>query len=319
MGRIKSYRLAIMTLSAAVIIGFAMQQLDARGQRAGAMQIAQIEDTSSVRLPELPADRAAEASLPAPQKIRTAALSEAGTRPAVLPEETEITAADCSVTMSARSGAGAMVALDIVAPCFASERVTIHHNGLMFTEVTQPDGTLRVEVPALAEKALFIASFATGAGATAMADVPALPFYDRVVLQWRGESGLALHANEFGATGDEAGHVWAAAAGDLTRTARGEGGFMTRLGDATSSEARMAEVYTFPAAAAKTAGAVALTIEAEITKANCGRGIEAQTLEFRLGGSLRARDLTLSMPDCSATGDFLVLKNLLEDLKIAAN
>ncbi|MCT4372292.1 translocase [Yangia mangrovi] len=319
MGRIKTYRLAVVTLSAAVSIGFVMQQHDARSRSAGAMQIAQIEDTSSARLPDLPSDRAAEASLPAPQTVRAAAVAEPEATPATLPEETEITAADCSVAMSARTGAGAMVSLDIVAPCFASERVTIHHNGLMFTEVTQPDGTLRVEVPALSERALFIASFANGAGATAMAEVPALPFYDRVALQWRGESGLSLHANEFGAAGDEAGHVWAAAAGDLTRTARGEGGFMTRLGDAASPEARMAEVYTFPAAAAKTAGAVTLTIEAEITATNCGRGLEAQTLEHRLGGSLRARDLTLSMPDCSAAGDFLVLKNLLEDLKIAAN
>ncbi|WP_226624823.1 translocase [Alloyangia pacifica] len=319
MGRIKTYRLAVVTLCAAVSIGFAMQQHDSRSKRAGAMQISQIEDTSSPRLPALPSDRAAEASLPAPQVRLAAAVAEPSSPPAILPQETEARPADCAVTLSARTGAGAMVALDLEAPCFASERVTIHHSGLMFTEVTQPDGTLRVEVPALAEHALFIASFASGAGATATTDVPALPFYDRIALQWRGESGLALHANEFGAAGDEAGHVWAAAAGDLTRTARGEGGFLTRLGDAASPEARMAEVYTFPAAAAKKAGAVTLTIEAKITEANCGRGLEAQTLQRRLGRSLRASDLTLAMPDCSAAGDFLVLKNLLEDLKIAAN
>lgn len=319
MGRMKTYRLAVVTLCAAVSIGFAMQQHDARGKRASAMQLAQIEDTSSAVLPSLPSDRAAEASLPAPQHQLAAAVAEPEIAPAVLPEETEARPVDCAVSMGARTGAGAMVTLSLEAPCFASERVTIHHNGLMFTEVTQPDGTLRVEVPALAEHALFIASFANGAGATAMVEVPALPFYDRVALQWRGKSGLALHANEFGAAGDEAGHVWAASAGDLTRTARGEGGFLTRLGDAESPEARMAEVYTFPAAAAKKAGAVSLTIEAEITGANCGQAIEAQTLEHRLGSNLRARDLTLTMPDCAASGDFLLLKNLLEDLKIAAN
>ncbi len=80
----------------------------------------------------------------------------------------------------------------------------------------------------------------------------------------------------------------------------------------------MAEVYTFPAAAAKTAGAVSLTIEAEITAANCGKALDAQTLERRLGNSLRARDLSLAMPDCSAAGDFLVLKTPGNDLKIAS-
>ncbi|MBE9636729.1 translocase [Salipiger mangrovisoli] len=319
MGRMKTYRLAVVTLSAAVSIGFAMQQHDARSKRAGTIQIARIEDTSSAALPSIPDDRAAAPRLPDAQHTLAAAVAEPKAAPATLPQEVEARPIDCAVSMAARTGAGAMVTVSIDAPCFASERLTIHHNGLMFTEVTQPDGTLRVEVPALAEQALFIAAFANGAGATALAEVPALPFYDRVVLQWRGNGGLSLHANEFGAAGDEAGHVWAAAAGDLTRTARGEGGFLTRLGDAASAEARLAEVYTFPAAASKTAGAVSLTIEAEITAANCGKELDAQTLERRLGNSLRARDLSLAMPDCSATGDFLVLKNLLEDLKIAAN
>ncbi|WP_353471195.1 translocase [Salipiger sp. H15] len=318
MGRMKTFRLAAVTLCAAISIGFAMQQHDARGKRAGSLQVAQIQDTSSAGLPPLPLDRTATARLPEPQLQLAAAVAEPAITPATLPAETEARPADCAVSMSARTGAGAMVTLQIDAPCFASERVTIHHNGLMFTEVTQPDGTLRIEVPALSESALFIAAFANGAGATASAEVPALPFYDRVALQWRGESGLALHASEFGAADEDAGHVWAASTGDLTRTARGEGGFLTRLGDSASPEARLAEVYTFPAAAATKAGAVALTIEAEITASNCGQALEAQTLERRVGGSLRARDLTLSMPDCSAAGDFLVLKNLLEDLKIAA-
>ncbi|NDV98479.1 translocase [Yangia sp. PrR002] len=318
MGRMKTYRLAAVTIGAALSIGFAMQQHDARSPKPATLQIAQIEDTSSAALPRLPADRAAETALPTAQLHLAAAVTEPALSAPSLPEETSLEAADCSVTMSARTGAGAIVALDIDAPCYASERVTIHHNGLMFTEVTQPDGTLRVKVPALAEHALFIASFANGDGQTAIAEVPALPFYDRVVLQWRGDSGLMLHANEFGARDADQGHIWAAAAGDLTRTAQGEGGFMTRLGDAESPDPLIAEVYTFPAAAAKKAGAVALTIEAEITGANCGQQIEAQTLERRLGDKLRARDLTLAIPDCSTTGDFLVLKNLLEDLKIAA-
>ena len=37
-----------------------------------------------------------------------------------------------------------------------------------------------------------------------------------------------------------------------------------------------------------------------------------------VGYRLRFRELSLKMPDCGATGEFLVLDNLLEDLKIAA-
>ena len=34
---------------------------------------------------------------------------------------------------------------------------------------------------------------------------------------------------------------------------------------------------------------------------------------------MQARELTLAMPDCDAAGDFLVLKNVFDDLNIARN
>ena len=82
----------------------------------------------------------------------------------------------------------------------------------------------------------------------------------------------------------------------------------------------MAEVYTFPTSRASDAGTVALTVESEVTDANCGRDIAAQSIAPRGAGKPpRTRDLVLSVPDCGAKGDFLVLNNLLDDLKIAAN
>lgn len=174
-------------------------------------------------------------------------------------------------------------------------------------------------MPALAPKALFIASFDNEAGATATVEVPALPFYDRVALQWRGDSGLQLHAREFGAAYFTEGHVWAASAGDMGRTAKGIGGFLTRLGNPDAPAPRLAEIYSFPAGAARKSGEVAVSVEAELTDANCGKAVEAQTLELRGEDGLRVHDLALELPACDSVGDFLVLKNLIEDLKIATN
>lgn len=224
----------------------------------------------------------------------------------------------CTVGMTANPTPGAMVDVTLTAPCHPSERVTIHHQGMMFTDVTDATGVLAVSVPALAEKALFIASFATGDGATAMAAVDMLPLYDRVAVQWKGAAGLGLHAREFGAAYFTKGHIHAGAAGDLSATAKGESGFLTVLGDADSPEALHAEVYSFPKGAAEHPGSIALTVEAEITASNCDKTIEAQTLEIRDDESLRTRNLTLTMPGCTTTGDFLVLNNLVEDLTIAA-
>lgn len=81
----------------------------------------------------------------------------------------------------------------------------------------------------------------------------------------------------------------------------------------------LAEVYTFPSAKSVQDGVVDLSVEAEVTNTNCGLEIEAQTLEMTSNGQMKAHDLTLAVPDCGAIGTFLVLNNLVSDLKVASN
>ena len=130
---------------------------------------------------------------------------------------------------------------------------------------------------------------------------------------------LGLHALEFGAGYRDEGHVWSERTGDVERAAQGDGGFLTRLGNSLVPGALVAEVYSFPTGGAKREGSVALSVEAEVTAGNCGTTVEAQMLDRRGSGRLGVNDLSLDMPACdSAVGDFLVLNNLVEDLKIAA-
>ena len=56
-----------------------------------------------------------------------------------------------------------------------------------------------------------------------------------------------------------------------------------------------------------------------VTIANCGLRIEAQTLEVSRAGKMKVQDLSLPIPGCDAVGDFLVLQNLIQDLKVARN
>ena len=51
--------------------------------------------------------------------------------------------------------AAAMVKLKLDAACLPNERLTVHHNGMIFTEATDDKGQLNVTVPALAEEAVF--------------------------------------------------------------------------------------------------------------------------------------------------------------------
>ncbi|SMX33809.1 translocase [Maliponia aquimaris] len=329
MARLTSYIIGGATLVCALGTGYVMQY--GFGAPTRAPQAAErlelsgvVPATSAVfaplaasASPEMPADLVLEMELPeAPMIVQAAA--EVDLPIEDLPQAPGATGFACDITMTAEPTAGAMVNVVLTAPCRASERVTLHHQGLMFTEIMQPDGTLSVSVPALAEQAAFIASFPGGDGAMASAEVASLPFYDRVAVQWKGDAGLQLHAREFSAEYFAEGHIWAAAAGDLTAAAKGEGGFLTRLGRTDTPEALMAEIYSFPSGTARKTGTVLLSVEAEVTEANCGAPVEAQTLEIRGGGSLRTRDLSVAMPACDAVGDFLVLKNLVEDLTIAS-
>jgi hypothetical protein len=240
-------------------------------------------------------------------------LGDVGMAPRFQPVQAEV----CTPRINAQPAAGAMIDVSVSAPCHAGKRVTLHHYGLSVTERMGPDGRLFVRLPALVETAIVIADFGDGSGGSAVTTVTELPLYDRVVLQWRAGAGLELHAREFGADYFADGHVWAKAAGDLDAAVQGSGGFLVSLGVKDEPDARLAEVYSFPTGDARRAGAVLLTVEAEVTAGNCGRAIEGQTIQHRAGRPLRARELEVLMPPCEGIGDYLVLKNLLDDLTIA--
>ncbi|QQA42893.1 hypothetical protein [Pelagovum pacificum] len=224
----------------------------------------------------------------------------------------------CDSTLDASVGTAALVTLSLNAPCHPNEQLTMHHQGMLFSVITDGAGQAEVVVPALSDNAVFIAAFDEGTGAVATAQVPALVNYDRAVLQWQGDTGLQIHALEFGAGYDDPGHVWQAAARNAESGIAGEGGFLVRLGDPRGNEPLMAEVYSFPTATVRREGVVELTVEAEITPDNCGREIAAQSIQIGPDHDPDALDLTMSMPECDAVGDFLVLKNMLTDLTLAS-
>ncbi len=255
-------------------------------------------------------------ALPDEVTPRTATLMTPSDLPSA-PNDPSTPQLGCSVIAQATEVQAAMARLTVIAPCYKNERVTVHHNGMMFTDVTDDMGNLSVAVPVLNEHAIFVLAFANGKGAVAQAHVPDLADYDRIALQWSGLSGFQIHAREYGAGYGDLGHVWSGSARTSIDAVIGDGGFVTRLGDPDTLAPQVVEVYTFPTKAASEAGTVALSIEAEVTNNNCGRDVSAQVLSLSPSQALETRDLILSVPDCDAIGDFLVLNNLVDNLKIA--
>lgn len=320
------------TLACALGIGFFMQREDAAPPPAIAPTAtpAVVESTPAPAKPSITEElvlqdivlTSAQPDVPKSVTMHRVQLTEPSSHDAsssldnlVLPTEPKqlsVPKLACAVTARADVAPSANVQLTIDAPCLPNERVTVHHSGMMLTVVTDADGRVQLTVPALSDRSIFIADFGNGKGAVVTALVPDLADYDRVVLQWSGDAGFQLHAREFGAGYGDRGHVWAG------NTTTGPGSSVIRLGTSDTLAPKMAEVYTFPSGASSKAGTVALSIETEVKLTNCGRDITAQTLELRNGASLRTQDVTLSMPNCGAVGDFLVLNNLVDDLTIAA-
>lgn len=270
-------------------------------------------------MPELPITEirltSVAAPLPPASDLARALISTVAFEPdavPAMPNEPLAPYLGCDITATATPAPHANVLLTLTAPCKGNARVTLHHSGMMFTETTSADGGLQVTVPAMNQDAVIMIQFDDGKGTVASTQVPDLQGIDRVALQWSGQTGLQVHAREFGAAYGADGHVWSGAASSHN------GGMFQRLGDPAALGAKVVEVYTFPSHGATRAGTVDLTVEAEVTAANCGRDISAQSIELRENQSLRTQDLVLSMPECGSVGDFLVLNNLVDDLKIAA-
>lgn len=223
-------------------------------------------------------------------------------------------AAGCEVRFEAVPDLAATVDLTLSAPCHPETLVTVQHQGMKFNDMTDGSGNLAVQVPALSKEAYFVATVAGTNGVVAITGVQDLALYDRAVLQWKGAEALQLHALELGAAEGEAGHIWQAAAGPINDTQ----GFLTQLGSDKGPYPLMAEVYTYPTGMSQSDGDVTLSVRAEVTMDNCGRKVSAQSIQLHPNQPPAARNMSLIMPGCDQIGEYLVLKNMFEDLTLAA-
>lgn len=201
-------------------------------------------------------------------------------------------------TASIEATARAVLRVTLAAPCFPSDRITIHHAGLSFVSTTDKVGDLELIVPAMVADAEVEIQFSSGESLTLAQPVSGLDSLHRVAVQWQGETGFRLHAFEEGATFGSPGHVSAANPRDRSTP---EGGFLTLLGNAEVDQPQLAEVYTAPAVT----NVDDLLVEADVTSANCGRDLEGQTLRMSMGSAPMIEDLSFAMPDCGAVGDYL--------------
>lgn len=255
------------------------------------------------------------ATVVAPLAAPVAALMAPVETPVVQPPATQTsTVQACDATLDLLVEQNAMIGITLIAPCNPNQRVVLRHGGLAVTGQTTSTGALFTALPALESAGTVEASFADGTNIKGEISVPELAALRRFGVQWQADDAFQVHAFEGGAGYGDAGHVSAV---DPHRPIPGlaaRGGFLSLLGDATTTNPLLAEIYTFPA---NPGADTEVVVEAAVTDATCGRELLAETLTST-GGNAFVTDLTLAMPDCDAVGDYMVLKNLVLELNMAA-
>lgn len=229
------------------------------------------------------------------------------------PAEPEMAA--CAIDLNGTAKPGALMEISISAPCNSGETVRFEHAGLRFSEQLWPDGTLVVEVPAMTGSARVEMHFADGVDRDIEVTIPDFDAFDRMAVIWQGATGLQLHALENGSAYGEAGHVWADTPGTPDAAINGTGGFVSVLGSTTDGFA--ADVYTYPAALMRKGVEPEVSIEAQVMENTCGGQIEGWILRTNPGRAPNMEPLTMTVPGCDAVGEYLVLRNLPVELKLA--
>ncbi|KAF0676369.1 hypothetical protein [Profundibacterium mesophilum] len=223
-------------------------------------------------------------------------------------------ATDCRAHLALEALAGARMAVTVTAPCNGKARIEVMHEGITFTQELSAAGDWTGIVPALSPRASVTARLGEQALSAGPITILDHADYERVVLAWDGQTGLQIHALEFGAGYGTAGHVSAASSDEGAAS-----GSVFRLGASHLANAAQAEIYSLPKDAAARRGTVRLVVEAEVTPYSCGRMVHGTAFQPAPDGTLGATELRLHMPECNEVGDILILKNLLRDVKIAAN
>lgn len=223
----------------------------------------------------------------------------------------------CEVGFTATAAPGAMVDLTLEAPCYAGQQVDIFHAGARFSEMLDDAGIFEVSVPALEEDAFFSAKFADGR--TEATDILMLTVddYQRTALLWQGEAGFSLYALENGAKYGQPGMVSAEQPYDAKHAINGGGGFFTMLG-AGKAGYRTA-IYSWPVRLNNTGPAPEISVEAKVLDSTCAQQITASFLNITPGQAPESEPLFMAMPGCDAIGQYLVLKNLSQAVRIATN
>lgn len=252
---------------------------------------------------------------PVEETVEVASLPAAPAVTAV--PETPAPAQACDVQIGATARPGAEVSVFVASPCRAGAVATFEHAGLSFSARMDESGSLSVTVPALTDVATINVTFEDGATAQSQIQVRDAQDVERIAIVWSVPVGLDLHAYENGATEKDPGHVWVENPRKYRDTLTGGGGYLQVLGDPEIPGGVLAEVYSLPTNRLRKETTVQMDLSITDTTRFCGQPMLLKTIRTQKNTKPTVRSFNLALPECSSTGNVLVLENFIEAISVA--
>ncbi len=223
----------------------------------------------------------------------------------------------CAILLAGQEQSGAMIEIEISAPCKPGQMVTISHAGLEFSLLTDAQGLARITLPAMAPEAEITARFEDQSSGSTTISVRGMQDVMRAGVSWRGDMDLDLNAFEYGAAVGSEGHVSPLSPRDYRTSRIKGGGYLLQLGDPALERGALAEVYTIPINRNQQRGTVALSILIANPELLCGQEITAKTSRSREGRNAGVRNVRFTLPECGRIAGQIALPGALDDIRMA--
>ncbi|SFR35563.1 hypothetical protein [Litoreibacter janthinus] len=203
----------------------------------------------------------------------------------------------CGPSLSLTVAPDAKIAVRVEAPCLPYDSVRVEHETLSFTAPMSMTGELAFLLPALGEDATVKTTLSDGSVLEATTHVPELRNFARVALQWSGKDSGEL----------------------VAQAPKALDGEMIRLGQSLDVEGATLHVFSRRINDLSTSGVVRLSMSAQVTVDNCASGTAARVHRVVPEEPVSAYNLLFKGPGCSAIGQRVELKNIIQDLKLTGN
>jgi hypothetical protein len=207
-----------------------------------------------------------------------------------------------------------MISTEILSACRPETVLTVTHAGLSFNEMTDAEGRVSFNLPAMNERATVEVSFPDGASASDTVVIRGVERNAHAGIAWDGLVNLDLNAFEFGAFETDDGHVWEGNARTYRASRRFGGGYLTSLG---IPGLRQAEIYTLPYSRRTPTGVVAMSIRVGDGSQDCERPVDVETVSNVFDLSAGNRDITLNIGACDAPIERLTFDTVVRDIVVA--